>query len=85
MRLMLYFCVNENVDQIKLLQLCLRRSNKEPAIEMCKLYLSAKENMERIYWFSDHPVTRQFIEPNLLFHTAKRCVKLTKFSDKSKI
>lgn len=53
MCLILYFRVNENVGQIKQLQLCLYRSNKEPVIEMCKLYMSSKENVERIYWFSD--------------------------------
>jgi hypothetical protein len=76
---MFYFYVNENVDQIKLLQFCPHRSNEEPVIEMYKLYLSSKEKAQRIYWFSDHPVTKQFTEPNLLLHTAKRCVKLTMF------
>jgi hypothetical protein len=62
-----YLCVNGKVDEMKYPQLRRYRSRIHSVIEIRKLYWSSKENLVRMYWFSDPPATMQFVGRNLLF------------------
>jgi len=55
-------------------QSCWYRSCIQSVIEIRKLNWSSKENLSRMYWFSDPPVTKQFVGRNLLFlHSQTVC------------